>query len=435
MSITLGVMIISFGIGVIWYRVCRNNNTNLPSSIKMNAQNYELDNSPTQERYIDNSPMLRKSNPDSHIEYVVNQSDKLRSFAHLNRRLTGKYNEFNPNGDIKSQVRNLSYDTKREISKNSFNVGDEIGSGNFGKVYKGDLFGLTRRYSKTTVAIKYINGGVNEKEMDTLLDEMKIMSNVKPHLNLVSMIGSCTSELEERGKLWILLEFCEHGDLKQYLVTNKDNILADKNGTRRLLKWAYDIANGMQYLAENNIMHGDLAARNVLMDENPLEENCPVAKVADFGLSKKFYDNVKYEKETRVFVPWKWMAIEYLTKDYFTLTSDVWSFGVLFWELFSFGRNPYGHQDYDELIRKLINGYRLQCPEEVRHITDWSPATIFKQIAEACFERDPIERASFSDVLKIIEKDLMQNEVEVYKQMKHIYETTCADNYGKLGRQ
>ena len=185
----------------------------------------------------------------------------------------------------------------------------------------------------------------------------------------------------------------------------------------------------MQYLAKNQIMHGDLAARNVLIDEDPLKSGYPLAKVADFGLSKKFYDNLKYKKKAREFVPWKWMALEYLTSDYFTLTSDVWSFAVVVWEILSFGRNPYGPQDYNEVLEQLENGYRLPCPRDIDEISTWSPEGLYNKISAICFVSDPLERAHFSKVVKLIEKELSQEEIMRYTQMSEKYQTSCANQY------
>ena len=170
------------------------------------------------------------------------------------------------------------------------------------------------------------------------------MGHVDPHLNLVSMIGTCTDE-DEEAKLWLLIEFCQFGDLKRYLVNNKTDILKGSNdsiiNSRSLITWTYDIAKGMEYLMQKKIMHGDLAARNVMLCKNPLNNGYMVAMVADFGLSKNFYAKLKYSKSVRLMVPWRWMAIEYLTDGYFELNSDVWSFAVLFWEILSFGKVIY----------------------------------------------------------------------------------------------
>jgi serine/threonine protein kinase len=146
------------------------------------------------------------------------------------------------------------------------------------------------------------------------------------------MIGACTSEISKTKDIWLVIEFCELGELKNYLIGNKETIISGTNSkeinSRCLLLWSHDIAKGMQYLSENYIMHGDLAARNIMLDEDPLKIGCSVAKVADLGLSKKLYGDMTYEKQNRTMIPWKWMAPELLKNDYLTLRSDVWSFGV-----------------------------------------------------------------------------------------------------------
>ena len=252
----------------------------------------------------------------------TNTSLKLRqrTFSRLHRRLSEGRNSLAKlcqNENIKTEVTKLSYNANREVSKSAFKLGCEIGKGNFGEVYKGAILGLN-----ITVAIKSITANqTNEQEFAGVLDEIKIMSHVDPHLNLVSMVGACTSDFKDCGQIWIVLEFCQFGNLKEYLRNHEDEILPkiphgnELERSRCLIQWSYDIANGMKYLAQNHIMHGDLAARNILMSESVLKgtSKWPIAKVADFGLSKRFYDNVKYSKESRLYVPWKWMALEYLS--------------------------------------------------------------------------------------------------------------------------
>ena len=93
-------------------------------------------------------------------------------------------------------------------------------------------------------------------------------------------------------------------------------------------------------------------------------ESSLVAKVSDFGLSKTFYDNIRYKRQDQNDVPWKWMALEYLQSGHLTITSDVWSYGVVLWEILSIGREPYTSVTVDEMLSQFKNGYYLPCPEE-----------------------------------------------------------------------
>jgi serine/threonine protein kinase len=348
---------------------------------------------------------------------------------------------FDHNSDIKQQAHLLKYDSKREIPRSLISFTKQIGSGNFGNVSKGKLRGLSDPNLETTVAIKSINGPAEGADLRDFLREIKIMSYIKPHLNLVSMIGSCSSELENRREreMLLIIEFCHYGDLKIFLSKRKNEILSGpKEGTinsKSLLYWAHDVSKGMQFLSNNKIMHGDLAARNIMLDDNPLEHRRPVAKVADFGLSKNFYDKQMYHKESRVFVPWKWMAIEYLTDEFFTLTSDVWSFGVVLWEILSFGKMPYGQQEYNEVLDRLEGGYRLPCPADVENLDTWSPRELYDELAEICFEADPDKRATFTMVVERIEAKLSKDELSEYEEMNSNYQSTCCINYLKLGER
>ena len=347
----------------------------------------------------------------------------------------------NPYLDLKQQANLLSYDTKREIPRSQFSITSQIGKGNFGNVSKGELKDLNGDSSVTPVAIKSINGFAEGNDLRDFLEEIKIMSYVQPHLNLVSMIGSCSTNVENRTELWLILEFCQHGDLKSFLVQNKNEILHGLKhkslalNDRCLIQWIHDIAKGMKHLSVKKIMHGDLAARNILLAESHIGGNRLLAKVADFGLSKKFYDNLTYTKENRLLIPWKWMAPEYLARDYFTITSDVWSFGIVLWEIFSFGRGPYGHQTYDEVEKRLGDGYRLPCPMEIQSVVSWSPETFYNEITHICFKADPDDRGSFTDVVSLIESSLYSHELKTYQHMEKQYKIDCYDKYIKIGKR
>ena len=166
------------------------------------------------------------------------------------------------------------------------------------------------------------------------------------------------------------------------------------------------------------------SSKKILLRNNPIRNGCPTAVVADFGLSKNLYYDTSYEKENRLEIPWKWTALEYLDKDYFTLKSDVWSFMVLIWEIFSFGRTPYGRCSYDEVLAKLLGGYRLPYPEDLKDITAWSPQELYSRLSNICFTAEPNDRGSFCDVVEALENELTKEELENYVNENEAFEAT-----------
>ena len=338
--------------------------------------------------------------------------------------------------EIVPQIAYIPYNDKREISRSTFEITGHLGSGNFGSVHKGVVKDPQLNNSRMPVAIKSIRGLSRSQEIDNFLYEIKIMGYIKPHFNLVNMVGCCSSELEKNGDLWLLIEFCELGDLKTYVTKYKKKILSgtDENpiNSRALILWSYHIAKGMSHLSNKFIMHGDLAARNILLRNNPLQHGCPTAVIADFGLSKNLYYDTKYEKENRLEIPWKWTALEYLEKDYFTLKSDVWSFMVLIWEMFSFGKSPYGRCSYDEVLQKVLAGYRLPCPNELKDVTTWSPQVLYERLSNICFVEEPKDRGSFCDVVKALENELTKEELDTYMKENQKYEAINVEAFSRL---
>ena len=376
----------------------------------------------------------KKDNGLEDFEVQIEPNESHDQYRNCQSSFEGNLGAFDPGKDLKSQVDNIPYDTKREIPRDRFKIGVKIGTGNFGKVYKGILTGLYESKSQTIVAIKSIVNEGSGNGFNDLISEIKLMSYIKPHANLVSMIASCSSELQTHGQLRLLIEYCEHGDLQNYLKNNENRILSgnadDAINSRCLLKWAYGIAKGMQYLEEVKIMHGDLAARNILLAEDPSHKETLLAKVADFGLAKQFYKNTSiYEKTNRLLVPWKWMALEYLEDDYFTLKSDVWSYGVLLWEIMAFGRQPYGHKEYDEVLEQLQSGYRLPFPNRVKDGLSWSPKSFYAEISQVCFIGEPTSRNSFSEVAHLVRNFLSGEENSQYRELTLIYRKTRAEKY------
>ena len=327
-----------------------------------------------------------------------------------------------PMKDVKIQAHRLPFDDTRHFDRDAFEPIEILGNGNFGTVYKGILKQVPGVHSDITIAIKTINYDGEDERRD-FLNEIKIMGYVEPHHNLVSMIGFC-KEVKDDAKMWLLLEYCQHGELQKYLAKNQKNILQEafennscystepQLNSKYLIRWAYDISKGMEYLNEKKIMHGDLAARNIMLTEKPHKNGTAiVAMVADFGLSKNFCGKeAKYVKSMRLTIPWRWMAIEFLNEGYFTLTSDVWSFGVVVWELMSFGKQPYGFLEPDEVIENLVVGNYLPCPEDVNKIKGWSARQFYHEVTQRCFVPEPENRANFFEIRKIIENYLSSEE-------------------------
>ena len=347
---------------------------------------------------------------------------------------TGSIHNIDPALPLNEQHHVFSYLPKLEMSHRFFEVSNEIlGAGNFGKVYKGEAIGLFYPDSKTTVAIKTINDGSSKNETESLLCEIKILSNISLHFNLVNMMGACTKSPTKMKDIWLLLEFCEHGNLKSFLRQNRRDFekcflnsnTYGKAQNRQLIKWAYDITKGMKYLSSKKILHGDLAARNILLSGGGGNDNRLIAKISDFGLSKNMYKKKYYKKIERRYVPWKWMGFEFLDSGKFELKSDVWSYGVVVWEIFSIGEDPYEGMGYDEVFKKLKEGYHLPCPKKVYNIKNWRASAFYEYIARRCFKLQPEDRSGFKEIVTYIQGILYDQEIRAYENDTHRYLRKC----------
>ena len=337
--------------------------------------------------------------------------------------LDGNVAMINSNMVLNEQAEHLSYSGKCEIDRSKFEIGRKLGGGSFGSVHEGMAEDPIQPGQMTKVAIKSVKNSLDPAQTYALICEIKVLDKLEYHLNLVNMVGACTTEFQS-GKIWLLLEHCPHGDMKNFLLRNRDIISQglhyhrvphESLNIRLFLKWSHSICKGMEYLASKNIMHGDLAARNILITDSNDGESY-LAKIADFGLSKNFYDKTSYVKQDRKNLPWKWMDVDFYETNVLRLSSDVWSFGVVFWEMLSIGRFPYAGGDADDTIKKIKAGYRLPVPDEVKE-ANWL-AKCYNEVTEMCWQLDPKQRCNFSDLVKIFKNLLTTEEKEVYKQME-----------------
>ncbi|CAH0669111.1 unnamed protein product [Spodoptera exigua] len=177
--------------------------------------------------------------------------------------------------------------------------------------------------------------------------------------------------------------------------------------SRDLLVWAFQIARGMEYLASRKVLHGDLAARNVLLAEDN------IVKICDFGLARSIYKNDEYQKKENCLLPVKWLAIECMTDRIFSTQSDVWSFGIVLWELFSLAKTPYPNISPAHLLQWLSEGKRLEKPP-------YADDRLYN-VMMRCWEQKPRSRPSFTQLQEILGGFLEDNVRNHYVDLNTAY--------------
>ncbi|XP_038052760.1 angiopoietin-1 receptor-like [Patiria miniata] len=266
---------------------------------------------------------------------------------------------------------------KWEILWSNLVVGEQVlGRGNFGEVKKGTL---KIGGKKTPSAIKMLKGQASDRDQKDFMDELRTMSIIGYHQNVVSLLGAC----QHQDVLYVALEFLPNGDLHSYLTRFVYSNTADILTSKQLLKFALDVARGMKHLSNLGVVHRDLAARNIHLGEDL------IAKVSGFGLSRG--EDIYVQTSTRR-VPTRWLAIESLMHKTYTTQSDVWSFGIVLWEIATLGGRPYPDiPNARTLTSKLREGYRMPKPGNCHQ-------DIYGLMC-LCWDEDPNKRPTFTHLV------------------------------------
>ncbi|XP_070613239.1 mast/stem cell growth factor receptor Kit isoform X1 [Erythrolamprus reginae] len=372
--------------------------------------------------------------------------------------------EINGNNYIYIDPTQLPYDEKWEFPRNCLSFGKILGAGAFGKVVEATAYGLFKPDGATRVAVKMLKSSAHFTEKEALMSELKVLSYLGNHINIVNLLGACTVG----GPTLVITEYCCYGDLLNFLRRKREsfmcqrpeetavykNILYQKEHmydatneymdmkpgvsqvvhaktTKRLgsltnqdvtvaileddelaldvedlLSFSYQVAKGMSFLSSKNCIHRDLAARNILLTHGR------ITKICDFGLARDIRNDSNYVVKGNARLPVKWMAPESIFECVYTFESDVWSYGILLWELFSLGSSPYPGMPVDSKFYKNIKeGYRMFSPE-------YAPPEIFN-IMKSCWDSDPVKRPTFKQIVQLIEKQISETSSHIYSNVSN----------------
>ncbi|XP_042625430.1 fibroblast growth factor receptor 2-like isoform X8 [Cyprinus carpio] len=258
----------------------------------------------------------------------------------------------------------LPEDPRWEFSRDKLTLGKPLGEGCFGQVVMAEALGIDKDKPKeaVTVAVKMLKDDATEKDLSDLVSEMEMMKMIGRHKNIINLLGACTQD----GPLYVIVEYASKGNLREFLRARRPpgmeysydiaRVSDEPLTFKDLVSCTYQVARGMEYLASQKCIHRDLAARNVLVTESNF------MKIADFGLARDVHNIDYYKKTTNGRLPVKWMAPEALFDRVYTHQSDVWSFGVLMWEIFTLGGSPYPGIPVEELFKLLKEGHRMDRP-------------------------------------------------------------------------
>ncbi|XP_066283577.1 fibroblast growth factor receptor 4-like [Branchiostoma lanceolatum] len=281
-----------------------------------------------------------------------------------------------------------------EVDPSRLTLGERIGSGAFGLAYRATL---TWDDETEDVVVKTVKDNASEEDKLSFLQEIRAVVDLGVQKNLLGLVG-CSTVV--RDHLYLITEFMPYGDLKSFLRKCRQEETSDgphddiyNFEVIQMYQVARQIARGMDHISRSRYIHGDLAARNVLVGEKL------TVKISDFGLAEDIYSR-GYRRQNRLqMVPWKWMAPERMQGGQaYTTQSDVWSFGIVLYEISSLGGDPYPDVPMAQLKERIQTGLRMPQPQGC--------SDGMYDLMQQCWRWQPAERPSFRTLELDLDKQL-----------------------------
>ncbi|XP_052826194.1 focal adhesion kinase 1 isoform X6 [Octopus bimaculoides] len=278
-----------------------------------------------------------------------------------------------------------------EIERESIQLEEILGEGQFGDVYRGLFYDKDKK--EIPVAVKTCKEDDENLMTEKFLEEAYIMQQFD-HPHIIKLIGICSVS----RPVWIIMELAKHGEMRAYLQNNKQRL-----DQVTLIKYAYQLSTALSYLESKKFVHRDIAARNVLVSGS----DC--VKLGDFGLSR-WVEEQSYYKASKGKLPIKWMAPESINFRRFTTASDVWMFGVCIWEILMYGVKPFQGVKNNDVIGKIEGGERLPLPQDC-------PPSLYYLMC-SCWAYEPSKRPSFAKLRTWLGSILQEERFRLEEEMK-----------------
>ncbi|CAG2060106.1 unnamed protein product [Timema podura] len=274
----------------------------------------------------------------------------------------------------------------------------ELGQGSFGMVYEGIGHDIVEGQPTIRCAIKTVNEHATDRERSEFLNEASVMKAFNTH-HVVRLLGV----VSQGQPVLVIMELMPFGDLKSYLRSHRPDVSDDPTihppTLKRILQMAIEIADGMAYLSAKKFVHRDLAARNCMVAEDL------TVKIGDFGMTRDIYETDYYRKGTKGLLPVRWMAPESLKDGVFTSFSDVWSYGVVLWEMATLASQPYQGLSNDQVLRYVIEGGVMERPENC-------PDKLY-ELMRQCWQHKTTLRPPFMELVSQLLTDISSNFAQV----------------------